>query len=131
MLASRSRSAPPIQRNQVAKQPPSKTGVLPTTGNGNNNEASILHRNGIHEKADVSHLDLHTPTNQMLNSYLFERKRKVVPGGEMTPRPFTPVPVRGKGFKSSPLPDEMDITDEVKDEGMSIEGAGGAPLRKL
>jgi hypothetical protein len=37
----------------------------------------------------------------------------------MTPRVDTPVSVKGKGFKSSPLPAEMDIADGVENNGAS------------
>lgn len=145
LLTKRSRSAPPIHRDQVGKQPPSKSGVSPKTGD--NNEPSTLPGVGINEKIDMSHLDPHTHlTNQMFisgaypqeprsqpqtplldsavphtptfNSYLVERerKRKAASGGGTTPRIVTPVPVRGKGFKSNPLPAEMDVAENLMNE---------------
>lgn len=134
-LIKRSESEPPIHRNQPGKQPPSKSGVPPKTGDSSNNESGLLPGNGIHEKVDVSHLDLHTrPTNRPFNSYLSERTRKVVPGDERNPRVVTPISVKGKGFKSSPLPAEVDITDEAKNKGMSSgtrEGGASASLQNL
>lgn len=47
----------------------------------------------------------------------------------MTPRVVTPVATRVRGFKSSPLPDEMDGMDGMKNSGRSNvtrEGDGSA-----
>lgn len=119
-FTNRSRSAPPIQRVQVGKQPPLKSGIPPKTRDNNNSESRMFSDNGTNRKADISHLDLPTrSTNQTLNSYLLERKRKVVSGGEAIPRVVTPISVKGKGFKSSPLPAEMDITDGAMNKEMS------------
>jgi hypothetical protein len=74
-------------------------------------------------------LDSNTPHPSAFNSYLSERKRRAVSGGGMTPRVNTPVSVKGKGFKSSPLPVEMDIVDGAKNKGASDvtrEGDGSA-----
>ena len=128
-------------------------------GEGSNNEPGTLSGHAINEKTDVSHLDVHTrPTSQAFisgtssqelksqpqtplfdstvphtlafGSYFSERKRKETSGIEMTtPRVVTPVSARGRGFKSSPLPGEMDITDGVKHSGRSNvtrEGDGSA-----
>lgn len=52
-----------------------------------------------------------TPPHSAFNSFL---KRRVASGGGATPRIDTPVSVKGKGFKSSPLFTEMDIADGLK-----------------
>ena len=41
-MMSRSRSAPPILREQVGKWPPSQSGVSPKIGERNNNESATL-----------------------------------------------------------------------------------------
>jgi len=157
MFTNRSKSAPPVQKDQVGKQSPSRFCVSPKTRDTNG--SSMLPGNGTNEKTDVSHLDLHAyppgqipisgvrsqrltnqpqtppldptiPHSSTISSYRLDRKRKAVSGGGITPRVATPISVKGKGFKSSPLPTEMDITDGVKNEGSNnaaSEGDGGAP----
>jgi hypothetical protein len=59
-LMSRSKSAPPIPRDQVGKQPPPKAGVLPKMG-VNDSEFNSLPTDDINEKISTPHSGLHTP----------------------------------------------------------------------
>lgn len=60
-LMSRSKSAPPIPREQVGKQPPSKAGVLPKMGVVNDSESNALPTDNINEKISISHSGPPTP----------------------------------------------------------------------
>lgn len=62
LLTSRSRSAPPIRREQPGKQPSSKSGVTPEAGDNNNEGPKVPVISGIDEGTDGPHLDL--PTHQ-------------------------------------------------------------------
>ena len=137
-ITARSSSAPPYQRTPAKKQLPSKSGA--PLKRGDNDKSNILPDDGFNEKLDVPHLDLPIsgaypqqprsqpqtplldspmPRTLLLNSRPLGREmgRGVVSGAGTTPRITTPVSVKGKGFKSSPLPTEMDIADGVKNKG--------------
>ena len=59
-LTNRSKSAPPIPRDQIGKRPPSQSGVQPETGSRNTNEPTMLPVKVIDEKTDRLHLNLPT-----------------------------------------------------------------------
>jgi len=60
-LTSRSRSAPPIPREQVGKRPPSQSGLSPKIGERNNNESPTVPTEVASEKIDGPYPDLSVP----------------------------------------------------------------------
>ena len=64
-LTSRSRSAPPIPRDQIGKRPSSQSGVSPKIGDRDNNESAAVHIEVADEKVDrlYPNLSIPHPTN--------------------------------------------------------------------
>jgi len=60
-LTSRSRSAPPIPREQIGKRPPSQSGVSPKIGERDNNESVALPIEVVDEKIGVPYHDISVP----------------------------------------------------------------------
>ena len=60
-LTSRSKSAPPIPRDQIGKRPPSQSGVQPEIGGRNNDEPITPPVKVIDEKTGGLHLDIPAP----------------------------------------------------------------------
>jgi hypothetical protein len=65
-LTSRSRSAPPIPREQLGKRPSSKFGVVSQAGDNTDNGATTVSSNGLNEKINIPYLD--PPTPHLMNS---------------------------------------------------------------
>ena len=66
ILTGRSKSTPPIPREQVGKQPPSYPGVPPQTGDYNTGGSTALPIDVANKKANMPYLDLPVPPmNQM------------------------------------------------------------------
>lgn len=61
VLTGRSKSTPPIQREQVGKRPPSRPGVRPKTGDCNSNESTTLPIDVVNKNPIALHLDLPVP----------------------------------------------------------------------